>query len=388
MLDAMCHALSVRSAVAQVVQTTCGAGRETWIARDATSLAHAERHDSRLNRPDSPRFQTPPPRGSQIEISSDPRSFGGRPHLLQDLRQRVAEAGLGVGFWTAFPIGGGRTFNLVLHRHADDMRDLEEAEERSLRALLPHLQQAVRLSARLGEVEARAETLASVSGAVPVGLLVCDPDLSVRFRNEAANDVLARTSTLAVVLGRLRCARVQDGERLKGAMQAVTTGAAAVGRLALADEDGTRLDIRIAPTGRSSQGPAAAPAALAVTIALPDARHLFDADDIGDLFDLTPAEARLTAAMAGGASLAEYAALRGISAGTARVQLNRVLAKTATQRQAELVRIVQGSTVRRRIAAREPALYQTGVEAVARPPSTPPTHAPAPPRRAVKNGAA
>jgi DNA-binding CsgD family transcriptional regulator len=54
-------------------------------------------------------------------------------------------------------------------------------------------------------------------------------------------------------------------------------------------------------------------------------------------FCLTSAEVRLTAALAEGTSLKEYAASAGITEGTARVQLKSVFAKTGTHRQAELV---------------------------------------------------
>ena len=93
-------------------------------------------------------------------------------------------------------------------------------------------------------------------------------------------------------------------------------------------------------------------APVALMISLPSERAWFDTDDLAALFHLSPAEARLTSALAGGASLAEYATARGISVGTARVQLNRVLCKTNTQRQAELVRVVHGSSAARQTAPR------------------------------------
>jgi DNA-binding CsgD family transcriptional regulator len=58
------------------------------------------------------------------------------------------------------------------------------------------------------------------------------------------------------------------------------------------------------------------------------------------LFRLTPAEARLAAGIATGASLNEVADSLGIGRETARTQLRSVFAKTGTTRQAELVRII------------------------------------------------
>ncbi|KQM24723.1 MULTISPECIES: helix-turn-helix transcriptional regulator [unclassified Sphingomonas] len=353
MLDALCSALSVRSAVVQIVQESASSSWEAWTSRDSHSTRHAERHDSCLNRPDSPRFQLLPGHVPHVEISSDQRSFGTRPDLIDDLRGRTDRAGLGIGLWASFPIGGDRTFSLILHRHPGDMRDLTDEEERDLTRLLPHLQQAVRLNARIGSLQRRADTLGAVSSHVHAGLLLCDADLTVDWCNAAAIEVLACTSLIARVAGRLRCARSHDGERLRDAAQAVARGAARVGRVVLIGDDGASLHLRIVPTadavGTSPAGTDGA--ALAVMLSLPDSRMQFDVDDVAALFDLSPAEARLTSALAGGASITEYAATRGIATGTARVQLNRILSKTGTQRQADLVRVVHGSPARRSITA-------------------------------------
>jgi len=54
-------------------------------------------------------------------------------------------------------------------------------------------------------------------------------------------------------------------------------------------------------------------------------------------FGLTPSEARLTAVLVAGHSVADYAAQAGLSPHSVRSQLMAVLAKTGTHRQSELV---------------------------------------------------
>ena len=61
------------------------------------------------------------------------------------------------------------------------------------------------------------------------------------------------------------------------------------------------------------------------------------------LFDLTPAEARLARALAGGVSTANFASSSGLSRETIKKQLQGVFAKTGTRRQAELVRLLAGA---------------------------------------------
>lgn len=349
MLDQLCRLLSVRSAVVQIIQEAPPASWEAWTARDTQSTSDAERHDRCLNRPDSPRFQLPLGYVPDIEISSDQRSFGARSDLIGDLRGRMDRAGLGIGLWASFPIGGDRTFSLILHRHPGDIRDLTEEEERDLTRLLPHLQQAVRLSAQLGALQVRAATLEAASSHVQAALLLCGADLTIDWCNAAAIDVLAGTTLVARTRGKLCCPRAHHAQRLRDAAGAVAGGAVRVGRVVLTGDDGARLHLRIAPT-RDTMGTSPADcetAPLSIMLSLPDSRTRFETDDIAALFDLSPAEARLASALSGGASITEYAQARGIATGTARVQLARILSKTGTQQQADLVRAIRASPARR-----------------------------------------
>ncbi|RZA15977.1 MAG: helix-turn-helix transcriptional regulator, partial [Lysobacteraceae bacterium] len=61
------------------------------------------------------------------------------------------------------------------------------------------------------------------------------------------------------------------------------------------------------------------------------------------LFDLTPAEARVARALAGGLSIDEISLSSATSRETVRTQLKGVMAKTATTRQSELVRLLAGA---------------------------------------------
>ncbi len=62
------------------------------------------------------------------------------------------------------------------------------------------------------------------------------------------------------------------------------------------------------------------------------------ASQLRELFDLSPAEARLAHALAGGSSLDDYAAANCVSVNTVRSQLRQVLDKTGERRQQDLVR--------------------------------------------------
>jgi DNA-binding CsgD family transcriptional regulator len=63
------------------------------------------------------------------------------------------------------------------------------------------------------------------------------------------------------------------------------------------------------------------------------------------LFDLTPAEARVAQAIAGGAQPAEIAKQQGVRIETVRTQMKGVFAKTGTARQAELALLLSGAVL-------------------------------------------
>ena len=81
------------------------------------------------------------------------------------------------------------------------------------------------------------------------------------------------------------------------------------------------------------------PAAL-LLIHDPDRTVPLPAERLCRVFGLTPAEAKLAAALAGGSTLGQYADRASIKIGTARWYLKQVLAKTGVHRQSELVRNV------------------------------------------------
>jgi DNA-binding CsgD family transcriptional regulator len=70
---------------------------------------------------------------------------------------------------------------------------------------------------------------------------------------------------------------------------------------------------------------------------------LLSAEVLAQAYGLTPAEARLAAAVAGGRELGELSEEWAVSTQTLRTQLKAVFAKTGVRRQTELVRLLAGA---------------------------------------------
>ena len=85
--------------------------------------------------------------------------------------------------------------------------------------------------------------------------------------------------------------------------------------------------------------------AVALLVVTPvGASPLPHADLLSGLFDLTPAESRVAAALASGLTTQDHAANLDISRETVRSQLKSVVKKTVTARQAELIRLLASAS--------------------------------------------
>jgi DNA-binding CsgD family transcriptional regulator len=88
--------------------------------------------------------------------------------------------------------------------------------------------------------------------------------------------------------------------------------------------------------------PAAACVLVIAAVARPE---IAPARLLADLFDLTPAEARVARGIAAGKTVHDLADEAGLAAGTIRQQLKSVFSKTGVSRQADLVALLAGSAL-------------------------------------------
>jgi DNA-binding CsgD family transcriptional regulator len=84
---------------------------------------------------------------------------------------------------------------------------------------------------------------------------------------------------------------------------------------------------------------------LAMIIIVDPARYVPSERDLVDLFGLSPAEARVAAALMTGKSLADISAASGVQITTVRTQLRSILRKVGVKRQFDLVRILSSTGI-------------------------------------------
>lgn len=158
----------------------------------------------------------------------------------------------------------------------------------------------------------------------------------VAHLNEAARQMLG--GELQVVHKRL-CASDRAGtQALELALRRLlwTRDISVVPPIALRKRTGGRFVVYAMSLSRQTASPLSAwHAVLIVTDT--DAKVSWAAETLSKAFDLSPAEARLAAAIGSGEELGAYAARNNLSKETVRNQLKSIFGKTGTHRQAELV---------------------------------------------------
>jgi DNA-binding CsgD family transcriptional regulator/PAS domain-containing protein len=278
-------------------------------------------------------------------VGSDRRLFSSYPSILTEIQNRLAQIRLGHAFWCSFTVSQGRRFSLILHREAEDDRDLSKVEEGVLRELIPHMERSTRLRLSLENSSSRSAHLEHALKHLGLALVICDTDLRIRWSNEAADALLAQAQHLRIAGGRLETQGAADMANLRHMISRVASGEpdSMVGVVAAGAGDPVQIRALQSPVISSSLERDQ----VALFLSRPNLANFPDPRDLGILYQLTPAEARLAAAIAGGSSLSSYSAQRGIAVGTARNQLKRVLMKTYTHSQSDLVRTLCNSAASR-----------------------------------------
>ncbi len=223
---------------------------------------------------------------------------------------------------------------------------------RLLLRLLPHLQNALELRARLaGDEQTMALTRAALD-ALPSGVGVVDAGLKLRFINEVAGKYLAgpdaglfsiRSGPYAGSGLYLAALSRDEAATLRHLVGSATSGGTG-GAMRVRSPDGHTVAVLVTPLppGLSHDMAMAAPAgrpseALALVVIRPVVRRLAPPPDmLCQVFGLTQAEAVVAAALAGGATAEEVASQRGVSLMTVRVQIRSVLGKTQSRNLREL----------------------------------------------------
>ena len=214
--------------------------------------------------------------------------------------------------------------------------------------LVPHIHRAVRLNRRLAGLQNERETLKSALSAIETAVFILDAGGVIVFANAAGERLLARRDGLRSEHGRL----FAESFSAQNALAALIGNALAErgprgGGVPLPQLRMSRpLIVKIMPIAHKGGPWLNAPEARAVVfVSDTEAPAAETVEAAMDAYGLTPAEKKLLSELVAGRSLKEAADSLSITRATSRNRLARIMTKTETHRQSELLRLMLRSRV-------------------------------------------
>ena len=231
---------------------------------------------------------------------------------------------------------------LAVMRTMRDGRTTEDDRE-AFASLAPYVLNAVKMQQSVKHQAALM--IAGAFDAMNRPAFVLDSTRTVRAQSEAATVLMREDRRIGVSQGRLSALALDDDRRLQAAIyraiEARGAGLPGGSQVALRGENGP-LDTLVAevfPLPRQEWAFGHEPCILVTVKSLsqPDRGRR---DNLRDMLGLTPAEADVALAVAGGLSREQIAALRGTSLDTVNTQMKSLFRKSDVNREAQLAALL------------------------------------------------
>lgn len=232
-------------------------------------------------------------------------------------------------------------------RHAKQGR-VDDRMRRRFELITPHVRRAMLIGKVIDLHRVEAAALADSLDELASAMFIVDSSGRIIHANASAHRLIAEAHVLSATNGRIGVLDPQGNRNLLDIFMAAQAGDAAIGKrgaaLPLKARTGERYVAHILPLTSGARRKAgisySATAAMFVRKAALDLPSLPEA--IAGAFQLTPAEVRVLFAIVEIGGVPDVAPVLGISDQTVKTHLHRIYEKTATKRQADLVKLVAG----------------------------------------------
>ncbi|MCW6532588.1 LuxR C-terminal-related transcriptional regulator [Sphingomonas sp. MMSM20] len=247
-----------------------------------------------------------------------------------------------LGMYIAEP--GGWEGNIGVINGADDP-DFDDDDKAMLRALRPHLEQALAIFARITRNETELQALIDTLDRLTISTLILSGSGKILRANSAAQRMLGAGEVAASSGGRLELVSRAPNKQLQQlidkalATTAHRDGPAFVEAMRLESPRSQHIGVLVRSLRRASiQTHDSAPA---VVVYFAGAGQVQPVERlVTQLFDLTPSEAHLATLLATGSCLGEAAERLRLTENTVRTYCKTILNKVGVRRQTELVRVI------------------------------------------------
>jgi len=237
-----------------------------------------------------------------------------------------------------------------IHR-AYGSQGFEIADREAMGLILPHLTRALQMYRKLNGLERQGAVGLAALEAMAVGVLVVDAAGKLLFSNTVAERLLQKGQGITVSHGHLRAQFADRNPVLQHTIREAVAGftgrSSHAGMIVLPRRDALPLSLLVCPAPGHRLGADLLQATAIIFVNNPDDRITPAEAALATQFRLTPAEARLTAALLDGEHVDDYAVRTGLSPHTVKTQLKAVFAKTSCGRQSDLMRVVLANPVLR-----------------------------------------
>ena len=222
------------------------------------------------------------------------------------------------------------------------------AEENDVaEAVADHLRPVMRVRERILGLERRAAALSHLTDELPFGVLLLNARGTIVEANRCGAEILRAGDGLSSHNGELSAACPPDASALRKLLgRALATGqghsldpGGALRISRLSSQCAYNLLISPFRAGDPRNVDPITCRAVLVIVVDPERESGCDISRFGELYGLTPAESRVCRLLVKGGSPKEIADELGITMNTARTHIKRILSKTETKRQSELVRL-------------------------------------------------
>lgn len=216
-----------------------------------------------------------------------------------------------------------------------------------------HLRLAMQISEKMSVISHQQHLLQQAFDRLADAMFFLGRNRRVLIANRAAYALIEDDDGLSLVNGTLTAALRPTADRLRSLISSIDASQTGPSRqfdalpipkrsggrplhlLAMAAVSGMEDHLTPFLAGRPS---------VFLVVSDPDRQAALPEDRLSAIFGLTPAEARLAAALAGGLSVNDYAEKVGITENTARWTLKQVQTKTDCRRQLDLARLLRATT--------------------------------------------
>ncbi|NVK75939.1 MAG: hypothetical protein HWE24_20885 [Oceanospirillaceae bacterium] len=346
-LDELREILEVESVAVQIYELSDdGDVSEVFLMRDSQSIINAELHDKWVNNCDNPRLSYN--FTDSLSIVRDEELFSNSCSRYQSFQKRLAMAGLGLAISLELRISPNRCFNLIAHRKHGDSRRFDIKIEQLLQSLAPHIQQTILLHDQFQALLASNTVIQQTTDKLTIGMMLINQYGKVSWHNNSAVSIIEEVDYLDLIDKELRFHHKVDRDNFFQLLQQTlsSTECSSYPLSIIGEYQSCPIQLLITPI-TSTQSihlmQSKQPLTFALFLSNNQNEMALSDPNIGRLFGLTPAEVKLASALANGFTLTEYASDKGISVGTARIQLKSIFSKMGVTRQPELVKALWSS---------------------------------------------